>query len=90
MISFGEFATKQVEADLKQYCLKHWGKWWSTKFFMNKEAQSVYDTIRMCSMAVAIQVISKDDKDYQKYIDMHNDLTKEFSKDKENKVWLKK
>lgn len=92
--TFGEYLTKQVERDLKLYCLKHWGKWWATRFYMNEKAQKVYDTVRNVSMTIAIRLIADDDTDYMKYIAFHEELMEEFKKNKEekekSKVGLKK
>lgn len=88
-MSFGEYLTKQVEKDLKRYCIKHFGFWWSTTFFMGKKADDVYGTLRYLSVAIAIQVIANDDPNYKKYIDMHEDLMDAYNEMQKDKVKLK-
>lgn len=90
-MSFGEFLTKEVDRDLKLYCIKHWGTWWATRFLMNEKAAKIYEELRACSMAIVIQAIANDDSNYQKYIQIHVDLLEEFKKDdKGDKIHLKK
>ena len=72
--SIGQFLAKEVDRDLRAYCLRHWGKWWATRFFLNSEAKEVYNSIRPHSMAVAIRIVSNNDPDYKKYIQEHSDL----------------
>jgi hypothetical protein len=55
---------------------------------MDNKTKEIYETIRGCSMTVAIRVVANDDPDYMKYIQFHEEMMDELKKS--SKLKLKK
>lgn len=63
-----------LEYDLMRYCLRHWGKWWATHFWQNKEAKEKYQEIRGLDAGTVIAILGDGGKDYKKHIEMYNEV----------------
>ena len=65
-----------LEYDLMSYCLKHWGKWWATHFWPNREAKEMYAKLRALDAGTVIAILGDGGSDWEKQVRIYNEVVK--------------
>jgi hypothetical protein len=61
-----DFAS-DLQHDLIKYCIRHWGKWWATPYFYNREVGERFAEIRRFDVGTVVAIVGNGGPDYQRY-----------------------